>query len=225
MEKIIAQKDLIPFCRYDGATIFGGMWLSTDEDKKIKVFVINANDTATLSRSLPYGTPVIPINNLSLLKKFADMYKHSDDDIKIRGYKSLKVESKWNNKYRPNLVGGSFPDLAGFLLYHVDINNDNEPEWVLVYPSEGSAGTSRIEAVYKSKSQVLKRIPFDEAITSHFNLGMSQWYLFTDDPLFTLQKEKVVFNFYNSRPAQVCSYVWENNKVTLVHGDLNYCIH
>lgn len=33
IDEMIAEKNFLPFCRYDGAAIFGGMWLSTDNNK------------------------------------------------------------------------------------------------------------------------------------------------------------------------------------------------
>lgn len=219
-DEVIRMKQLV-FMIF--TTFFVNAYAESIKDNSGCGYPINTHPTARLADD----TPVMPINDISLLKRFVDMYKQSDD-IKVRGYKSLNVELKWNNEYRPHLVGGSLlsHDRAGFLLYRVDINNDNEPEWVLVYLCEGSMCTSGIEAVYKSNGQVLAEVPFDDVITANFNLGdMSRWYLFIDDPLFTVQKGKVVFNFCNRMPVQVCSYMWENNKVTLVHGDQNYCIH
>ncbi len=228
IEEIVTEKNSVPFCRYDGAAIFGGMWLSiNNKDKKIKVAVINS-ETTKLSSDAPYGIPVMPIDDLESLKEFANRYNRSDESKKIVDVKSLKVDINKNDKYKRYLVSGMLlkPGYQSFSLYRVDINNDGQPEWVLVSQCEGSMCSSGIEGVYKSKDRVLEDISFDNVIVSNFNLGdMSKWYLFTDNPLFTLLKEKTLLNFYNGVPPQVCSYLWQNNKVTLVHGNQNYCIH
>ncbi len=176
-----------------------------------------------------YGTPIMPVDNLGVLKEFSEKYNNGVKSIKIKGVESLRIESKWNETYKPHLVSGSpyAPNynFRAFLLYQADINNDGQPEWVLVYSCEGSMCTSGIAGVYQSKDQQLQAIHFDEVIASNFNLDMSKWYLYLNASSFSQYKGKILMNFYNSRPAQVCSYLWQNNKVTLVHGNQSYCIH
>jgi hypothetical protein len=229
IDRMIAEKNLFPFCRYDRTAIFGGMWLSTDQNKNIKIFVINTGKNKKLSDDTSYGVPIMPVDNLEVLKRFSEKYNNGDKGTKIKGVELLRIESKWNDTYKPNLVSGSpfAPDynVRAFLLYQADINNDGQSEWVLVYPCEGSMCTSGIAGVYQSKDQQLQAIHFDEVIASNFNLDMSKWYLYLDASSFSQQKGKILMNFYNSRPTQVCSYLWQNNKVILVHGNQSYCIH
>lgn len=221
IEQMIAEKDLNAFCRYDGAAIFGGIWLSTDENEQIKVFVINAPDDTKLSPDKYSGDKMTPLNDLKLLNEFADRYNNSGDNVKMVWDKLLYVVTDLDGSH---LTDGPV-DVYGhsaFLLYQIDINNDNELEWVLA-----SLDTFNfIGAVYKNKGTVLENLHFDDVITSNFQLAdMSRWYMNLNTPLFTRYKTKIACNFYNTRPAQVCSYVWQNNKVTLVQGDQSYCIH
>jgi hypothetical protein len=213
IERMIAEKNLISFIKCDEVSILhGSMWFSKDK-KDIKIFVINAPETTKLSFNKPYGQAVMSVTDLKLLKEFAYMYDHSNDNIKV--YKSLKVDSG-NNESTPRLVGYSdsrYPSESELLLYRVDINNDNEPEWILVFTCSGTICASGIEGVYKTRGQVLEVV--GESITSRFFLDLGIW---TSDPFLTIHEGKVIFNFFDRKPTQVCSYLWQNNKVTLVHG-------
>lgn len=181
-------------------------------------FVVNA-------LAAPYGTPIKPVDDIKVLKAFAEIYEHSDKTQKMENTLSLTVEK--GNTAGEWSTGPHFRDTLNsfYLLYQIDINNDGQPKWVLVSIFGGTMNTSEIRAVYVIKDHALQTISFDKIICSNFNLAeMSQWYLFTADPVFTLKDGKVVMNFYRNNQNRVCSYVWQHNKVTLVHGKQSDCI-
>ncbi len=213
INEIITDKEINhPLCRYDGAMIFGGLWLNTDKNNNIKAYVINAQKNSTLPASEPTGIAVEPIKDLKTLERFADLYNHSDTGVKKNIGKRLKVNPKWNDEDKPNIVG----DYTAYLLYFVDINNDGKKEWVLFFPCDGSMCTSGIAAVYQVNGQSLHPLSIDQTLTD---------YLFASTPFITKEKGKILLNFDNSDPAEVCSYLWVGDKVSLVHGSPTICGH
>lgn len=98
-------------------------------------------------------------------------------------------------------------------LYHIDINNDGNKEYLTIYVGSGSLNTSGVQDVL---TEDLKRIEVQKIISSNLwkddSGDMSRFHLWLAAPSIVHRDGKYIIRFLDRRPTTLFTeYIWEKN--------------
>lgn len=94
-----------------------------------------------------------------------------------------------------------------YQVYHVDINNDGEEEYVITFINGGSMKTSGVYGVLKNKRGVFVNIRFDK-------FKLHKHFMHLGKPFLTKSEKSenaIVINFLKDKSVK--SYIWKGKKM------------
>lgn len=195
------------FCSWRGALFGQYIWLE-GSSKTGQVYAINyVGDNPLPLQPSNIGVPITSVSTLYKLQVFIDLLKKSKIDYKnIQAVKSGGTYSLMSGDQQP------------FELYILDNYINNQAEYI-VTSSGGSMDNSWVDRIFLVKNNKLVEVNFESATTQSFKLGPDDnWYLSLSDSFITKKNGKYFMNFQSDG---ICTYLWQNNKLSLESGGSN----
>jgi len=160
-------------CRNDQVGLANGALWANLQYGQLKTMAINLGDQTTLQPAAFQGIVIAPMTSSQQFKLFTQ-----------------HVPSYRYTMHRSHV-------------YHADINNDGQKEWVVVSTCGGSLCTSQIQAIYNAQFKPMSLKP----------LMHTRQYLQLAKPFLTQADGVVYFSFMTQTPEADYRYRWRNGRV------------